>query len=43
MQNNIILSTTNDGKASVELYEFGESLYLAQNAIAELFATQSKM
>lgn len=39
MQNNIILYTTNDGKASVELYEFGESLYLAQNAIAELFAT----
>ncbi len=42
MQNNIILYTTNDGKASVELYEFGESLYLAQNAIAELFATSKQ-
>ena len=39
MTNNIILYTTDDGKAQVELYEFGESLYLAQNAIAELFAT----
>lgn len=37
--NNIILYTTNDGKARVELYEFGENLYLAQSAIAELFAT----
>lgn len=42
MQNNIILYTTNDGKVSVELYEFGESLYLAQNAIAELFATSKQ-
>lgn len=42
MQNNIILYTTTDGKASVELYEFGESLYLAQNAIAELFATSKQ-
>lgn len=39
MNNNIILYTTNDGKARVELYEFGENLYLAQSAIAELFAT----
>lgn len=39
MQNDIILYTTNDGKARVELYEFGENLYLAQSAIAELFAT----
>lgn len=37
--NNIILYTTNDGKARVELYEFGENLYLAQSAIAKLFAT----
>lgn len=42
MQNNIILYTTNDGKVSVELYGFGESLYLAQNAIAELFATSKQ-
>lgn len=39
MNNNIILYTTNDGKARVELYEFGKNLYLAQSAIAELFAT----
>ena len=39
MNNNIILYTTNDGKARVELYEFGENLYLAQSAIAKLFAT----
>ena len=39
MTNNIILYTTDDGKAQVELYEFDESLYLAQNVIAELFAT----
>lgn len=42
MTNNIILYTTDDGKAQVELYEFGESLYLAQNAIAELFATSKQ-
>ena len=40
--NNIILYTTNDGKARVELYEFGENLYLAQSAIAELFATSKQ-
>lgn len=39
MNNNIILYTTNDGKARVELYEFGENLYLAQSAIAKLFDT----
>lgn len=39
MNNNIILYTTNDGKARVELYEFGENLYPAQSAIAKLFAT----
>lgn len=42
MNNNIILYTTNDGKARVELYEFGENLYLAQSAIAELFATSKQ-
>lgn len=42
MQNDIILYTTNDGKARVELYEFGENLYLAQSAIAELFATSKQ-
>lgn len=39
MNNNIILYATNDGKARVELYEFGKNLYLAQSAITELFAT----
>lgn len=39
MQNNIILYTTTDGKTQVEPYEFGKNLYLAQSAIAELFAT----
>lgn len=39
MENNIILYTTNDGKARVELYEFGKNLYMAQSTIAELFAT----
>ena len=42
MTNNIILYTTDDGKARVELYEFGERLYLAQKAIAELFATSKQ-
>ena len=42
MNNNIILYTTNDGKAKVELYEFGKNLYLAQSAIAELFATSKQ-
>lgn len=42
MNNNIILYTTNDGKAMVELYEFGENLYLAQSAIAKLFATSKQ-
>ncbi|MGX3098061.1 virulence RhuM family protein [Helicobacter sp. 23-1046] len=39
---NIILYTTTDGKAKVELYEFGKNLYLAQSAIAELFATSKQ-
>lgn len=42
MNHNIILYTTNDGKARVELYEFGENLYLAQSVIAELFATSKQ-
>lgn len=42
MNNNIILYTTNDGKARVELYEFGKNLYLAQSAITELFATSKQ-
>lgn len=42
MNNNIILYTTNDGKARVELYEFGENLYLAQSAIAKLFDTSKQ-
>lgn len=39
MNNNIILYTTNDGKAQVELYELGNSVYLTQDAIAKLFDT----
>lgn len=36
---NIILYTTKDGKAKVELYELGESVYLSQDGIAKLFDT----
>lgn len=39
MQNNIILYTTQDKKIKVELYEFGESVYLTQDLIAKLFDT----
>lgn len=39
MQNDIILYTTNDGKTQVELYALGQSVWLNQSAIAELFAT----
>lgn len=42
MNNDIILYTTNDGKARVELYEFGKNLYLTQSAIAKLFATSKQ-
>jgi len=37
MQNNIILYTTQDKKIKVELYEFGESVYLTQDLNAKLF------
>ena len=37
MQNNIILYTTQDKKNKVELYEFGESVYLTQYLNAKLF------
>ncbi|WP_258865550.1 hypothetical protein [Helicobacter sp. MIT 99-5507] len=37
MQNNIILYTTQDKKVKVELYELGESVFLAQDAMAKLF------
>ena len=40
--NNIILYTTNDGKAQVELCELGDSVYLTQNAIAKLFDTSKQ-
>lgn len=36
---NIILYTTQDKKIKVELYEFGESVYLTQDLIAKLFDT----
>ena len=39
MQNNIILYHTQDGKAKVELYEFGESVWLTQELISKLFET----
>lgn len=42
MNNNIILYTTNDGKAQVELYELGNSVYLTQDAIAKLFDTSKQ-
>ncbi|WP_394988873.1 hypothetical protein [uncultured Helicobacter sp.] len=37
MQNNLILYTTQDKKIKVELYEFGESVYLTQDLNAKLF------
>lgn len=37
MQNNTILYTTQDKKIKVELYEFGESVYLTQDLNAKLF------
>lgn len=37
MENSIILYTTIDGKAKVELYEMNDNIWLAQSAIAELF------
>ena len=42
MQNNIILYTTQDKKIKVELYEFGESVYLTQDLIAKLFDTSKQ-
>lgn len=39
MNNNLILYTTQDKKIKVELYEFGESVYLTQDLIAKLFDT----
>lgn len=37
MENSIILYTTIDGKAKVELYEMNDNIWIAQSAIAELF------
>lgn len=37
MNNNLILYTTQDKKIKVELYEFGESVYLTQDLNAKLF------
>ena len=39
---NIILYTTQDKKIKVELYEFGESVYLTQDLIAKLFDTSKQ-
>ncbi len=35
---NLLLYTTQDKKVKVELYELGESVFLAQDAMAKLFA-----
>lgn len=35
---NLFLYTTQDKKVKVELYELGESVFLAQDAMAKLFA-----
>ena len=37
MSQNLILYTTQDKKIKVELYEFGESVYLTQDLNAKLF------
>lgn len=34
---NLLLYTTQDKKVKVELYELGESVFLAQDAMAKLF------
>lgn len=39
MQNNILLYTTQDKKIKVELYELGESVFLAQDSMAKFFDT----
>lgn len=39
MQNNLLLYTTQDKKVKVELHELGESVFLAQDAMAKLFDT----
>ena len=36
---NLLLYTTQDKKIKVELYELGESVFLAQDALAKLFDT----
>lgn len=35
---NLLLYTTQDKKVKVELYKLGESVFLAQDAMAKLFA-----
>ncbi|STQ85467.1 hypothetical protein [Helicobacter muridarum] len=35
---NLLLYTTQDKKVKVELYELGESIFLAQDSMAKLFA-----
>lgn len=42
MESNIILYHTQDGKAKVELYEFGKSVWLTQDLIATLFDTSKQ-
>ena len=42
MENNIILYTTKDGKAKVELYEMNDNIWLPQSAIAKLFDTSKQ-
>lgn len=38
-KNNIIIYTTDDGKAKVEVFLEDENVWLTQNSIAELFNT----
>ncbi len=42
MQNNIILYATQDKKIKVELYEFGDSVYLNQESLVKLFDTSKQ-
>ncbi|WP_276951191.1 hypothetical protein [Helicobacter rodentium] len=39
---NLLLYTTQDKKVKVELYELGESVFLAQDAMAKLFDTSKQ-
>lgn len=40
---NLLLYITQDEKIKVELYELGESVFLAQDSMAKLFDTSNKI